>query len=253
MININLTPVEELENPLWWIPDLIGFGVSAVFAFIAFQIYFGIIQTQVDDNNDRIAAFDRQSNLMRTDISQFNNLNEKISKLESKKTSLLRITESKLIRYLPVILLENLQNLKPDGLWFNRVSFVDVEKSGNENSEDNTVDNGTNLAEVSEGDFPVAIEVEGSSFSNTIIAEFMTSLKATKNQDADPSDVRTQLFFSQVDIELTELEQRVENGPEVKNFKLRLSFQERSGSAADPVNISKFMERFRGSKKAVVR
>ncbi|SME93228.1 PilN domain-containing protein [Pseudobacteriovorax antillogorgiicola] len=253
MISINLTPVEELENQYWWIPDAVALGVSLLLSIVTVQLYLDGLQSEVDDLNEEIARYERDFRSMRSDIDQFNDLNDKITKLESKKTSLKRITESKLIRYLPVILIENLQNLRPEGLWFNRVSFIDQGGEGNERR--NQPEGGTNLAEIKNGEFPVSIEIEGAAFSHTIIAEFMTSLKATQNQEADASDVRTQLFFNKVAIDIAEITsvQQGDGSTDITSFKLNLGFKERLVTAADREKLTQFIKSFKDNGQAIMR
>ena len=239
MISINLTPIEELEKS-----SLVSSRFrsspycSLVTSYMSVQFYLDEQENQVEELRQQIAEHEEGFSQIQGELSQFNDLNEKITALESKKNSLLQITDSKLIRYLPVILIENLQNLKPRGLWFSRVAFVDTGPPAN--NQQNAVNNGLNNQNQNNqnapppppavGPEPIQIVVEGSAFNKIIIAEFMTALKATQNQNFDARDVRTQLFFDGVDITYAEsatIEREDAPGVDVSDFRLVLTFKER--------------------------
>ena len=70
-------------------------------------------------------------------------------------------------------MLEHLQTLKPDGLWYEKIK---VDSGGKK------------------------IEAEGKSFDPILVAEFMSGLDQTKIQKVDPVDVRTQVYFDNVEV-----------------------------------------------------
>ncbi len=224
LININLTPLEELENARWYLPDL---GLLLLFITISFasvQMYLGSQELKIELLQQKIAEHQAVQRQIRGEVLQYDELSEKISKLESKKNSLLRITDSKLLRYLPVILIENLQNLKPKGLWFTRVAFVEPAPSP-ANNENQNIDPSSDASE------DIQMSVEGSAFNKIIIAEFMTALKATQNQALDTRDVRTQVYFDDVSIsfaEMSTLARQGDDGTNISDFRLILTFKERT-------------------------
>jgi Tfp pilus assembly protein PilN len=131
MIKINLTPFEELDNPRWWVPDV------AILALVI-AITFGGVYFYIDSVEQQIAAKEAEKQNMITEtanlqgeVSKFNDLNSKIATLDNRKNALKRITESKLVRYLPVILMENIQNLKPEKVWLTGLAFVEKKKDEN--------------------------------------------------------------------------------------------------------------------------
>lgn len=254
MIKINLTPIEELENPYWWIPDVVTLAVVLLLSFGGVYIYLDFTRDEIAQLETSQAMMEQEIQNIQPDVQRYNNLNEKITKLESKKRSLQRITESKLIRYLPVILLENLQALRPEGLWFRKLSFNDQQPADQQNNEDNPT--GINLAEVQGQEFPVEIELIGRAFDNIIIAEFMTALKSTQTQAYEQSDVRTQLFFSNVELLFSEIsttanEQQADDEIE---FRLILKFRERRQQSPDlDAKLSRFIKDFRRNGEARMR
>lgn len=281
MITINLTPVEELENPYWWIPDVgvlllvVSIGLGGVF------FYIHTIQSEIALSEAEKSRLIEETNALSPNVEKYNSLNTKISALDSKKVALQRITESKLIRYLPIILLENIQNLKPDGVWLNSLVFVDKRSDTDQAAPppppENTPEGGgaqaaaqpTIFDNLSGRDFPITIEINGGAMNNVLIADFMMALKATQNQSFEKSDLRTQLFFSDVGISFSQIVSNQQNQqaqpvppqgqaqaaprvvPPTVSFKLQLNFRERQpGTPENNSNFSQFIEKFRRDGQA---
>lgn len=241
-IKINLTPLEELENPRWYLPDLGILLFSLLLSFLSVKLYLENQELKVEQLEQDMTAHRAAYKQIKGEVMQFDDLSEKIAKLESKKNSLLRITDSKLLRYLPVILIENLQNLKPKGMWFTNVSFLEgalVKANASTNADRSS--SSMQKSKKKKDDLPenksenILMSVEGSAFNKIIIAEFMTALKATENQTLDTRDVRTQVYFDGVKIafaEMSTLERQDSGGVNISDFKLILSFKERDREAS---------------------
>lgn len=270
MIKVNLTPFEELDNPRWWVPD-------AAILVLVMLITFGGVYFYIDSIEQQIAAKEAEKENMVTEtanlqgeVSKFNDLNAKIATLASRKNALQRITESKLIRYLPVILMENIQNLKPDKVWLTGLAFVDKKKDETppppppapapvptDASGKPSTPTPVPEAPVVKKDieFPVTIEISGSAVDNVAIAEFMLSLKATQNQSFEKSDLRTQLFFSDVGIVFSQIstdKTAMEKiGQDFVNFKLILKFREKSTTVQEG-KFSQFIDQFNKTGRASV-
>jgi len=258
LIKINLTPIEELENPYWWVPDAIILAALVLVTFGGIYIVLDMTRSEISKMRLNHSILLSEIDAIQPDLERYENLSTKVNSLESKKTSLLRITESKMIRYLPLILLENLQLLKPEGLWFRQIGFVEPEGSDDNLGENNAnaSPTGTNLAEIQGRDFPVQIELVGNSFENIIIAEFMTAIKSTQNQSFERSDVRTQLFFSNVQLSFAEITTLPAEGsnPNTLEFRLILNFQERSQQASDQdARLTRFIRDFQNHGHAQMR
>lgn len=267
MIKINLTPVEELENPTWWIPDLAVLLAVLIISLGGVYIYVSSVEAEIaaqEADRSRMAA---ETHALSADVEKFNSLNRKIEQLESKKFSLKRITESKLVRFLPIILLENIQNLKPNGVWLTGLAFIDKKTESqaappppNPNqpatAQPAAAQAGAKPAAAPDapgGDYPFTIEISGSAASNVQIAEFMLALKTTQNQSYEKSDLRTQLFFSDVSINFTQIstQQRQDRSSEAVSFKLQLNSRERSGREGDNTGkFSQFIDEFRRNGQA---
>lgn len=271
MIKINLTPLEELENPYWWIPDLAVLLLTLAISLGGVYIYVSTIEAEIAaqeaDRNRMIS----ETQALTSDVERYNSLNQKIEQLESKKVSLKRITESKLVRFLPIILLENIQNLKPAGVWLSALAFIDKNGAPAQTlatpfpadpnqpvpaggAAPNTPPAPTpTLVDGLGTDHPFSIEISGSATSNMQISEFMMALKTTQNQAYEKSDLRTQLFFSDVAITFSQVvTQKVEGqSSNYINFKLRLNSRERSGRDGDNTGkFGQFIDDFRRDGKA---
>ncbi len=190
MIKINLAPIEELDSQFWWVPDfLVGFIVFAV-AYFAVTYYIGSIDDQIK------AAYAEKSRMESTiakldpEVKRHTSLLEKRIKLSEKVDALKNITKVKLSRYMPVIVLEHIQNMKPAGVWFEE---LEVKKQGEE------------------------ISLKGRALSNELIAEYIKILKESVNNLVDANDLRTQVYFYSDTLSFTRKSGDSERFPEVKN------------------------------------
>ncbi len=233
MIKINLCPLDEIESPYWYVPDVIAATIVAVAVFFATQYYLGNIQDQIDGLVAEAASLDENTAKLTPDLEKFKNLGKDIAELNAKLSALKSITVSKISKYKPVIILEHLQNLKPEGVWFEtvRIGF-------NVNAAKAVTAGATGLPqpaesaqaqEVNEDGF----EVKGQAFDHILTAEFMTAIRSTENQEIDSGDLRTQVYFN----ELTLIDANINKAaagrdfPEMANypaFSLRGHFSERS-------------------------
>lgn len=277
MIKINLTPVEELENPYWWAPDLSIALVLILLSLGGVYLYVSGIESEIAGMETEKERMITEGQNLSGDVERFNGLNLKIEQLESKKTSLKRITESKLVRFLPIILLENIQNLKPDGVWLTSLGFVDRKAENpaellmptpvsappapaDAKNPEETHKPKPASAPLVDGvgrDYPFIIEIVGSALDNIQIAEFMMALKATQNQIYEKSDLRTQLFFSDVAINFSQISTRTEElkdkSKSIVNFKLQLNSRERIGNSTEkPGKFTQFIDEFRRNGQAIM-
>lgn len=253
MISINLTPLEELDDPQWWVPDVSIFGIILLLSMGGVYYYTTLLEEDLalkTAEKDRII---QETTALDGEVTKFNDLSSKLSNLESKKSSLQKITESKLMRYLPIILLENIQNLKPEGIWLDSLAFTE-RKEENPNGAAAPAPPLPGAAT----DFPIVIEILGKGRSNIAIAEFMMALKATQNQRFEKSDLRTQLFFNDVIINFTQINSSAQRSGEdsgqtvdVVDFRLILTFKERHEDKSDnTAEIEEFIEEFKREGKA---
>jgi Tfp pilus assembly protein PilN len=239
MIKINLCPLDELDSPYWYVPDVVAAAIVAVAVFFATQYYLGNIQDQIDVVVAEAASLDENTAKLTPDLEKFKNLGKDIADLNSKLSALKSITVSKISKYKPVIILEHLQNLKPEGVWFEtvRIGFnVNAAKTGAAGGAGSPqpaqAQAQAQAQEVNEDGF----EVKGQAFDHILTAEFMTAIRSTENQEIDSGDLRTQVYFN----ELTLIDANINKAaagrefPEMANypvFNLRGHFSERSAQA----------------------
>ncbi|MCB9228790.1 MAG: PilN domain-containing protein [Deltaproteobacteria bacterium] len=174
MIKINLAPLEELENKLWYIPDLFIILAISLSSWFGVQYYLGQIKEDIVKITEERQNYEKSYQRLKPDLERFSLLNREVDQLKKKLNSLRQITVSKISRYRPIILLEHLQNLKPDGLWFNFLKDDSDEQ---------------------------IIRLVGGAFDNLLIAEFMSALTRTKFLEVDATDLRTQVYFPRVYLE----------------------------------------------------
>ena len=298
MLEINLTPLEELESPHWYVPDLVGLVLTLLIGYGGLQYYMGIQEQEILDVQADLAGLQSDLRQIQGEASQFDELDQKVNRLESKKNSLKRITESKLVRYQPIVLIESLQNLRPEGLWFNSLAFGDPgadatrnpavrrnqirapRQAGGDEGLDQSTDaangealNGDDEAppprdvanpsvpeqltgQAQPGGGQTRIRIRGSAFSKILIGEFMTAIIATQNQEFNPLDVRSQLYFDQVTINSAELSTTANaatSARDISNFELILEFKEKTSASNIDRRLSKFIDDFKRYGKAVMQ
>ena len=194
LIRINLIPAEELEDKYWWFPDVLIFAVTLTLTTFCVEFYLDITRDEIARlDEEREELVQNIQNLQR-DLERYNNLQEKIEELKSTKDSLIQITKSKLKRYEQVIILEHIQNLKPEGVWLTKIIFGDPE----------TDPNSPNPNPSSQGEI---ITLMGKALNNIVLAEFMTMIKSTQNQEVEKSNLRSQIYFSTINLQTANQEE----------------------------------------------
>ena len=190
MIRVNLCPVDELESPYWWVGEAIVGVVILISSYVGVQVYLGTIQDQIDVAVKETEILENSYRKLEPDIKKFENLDNDIKELNNKLVALQAITVSKVSRYRPVIAIEHLQNLKPDGVWFQSFTL----------GADNT------------------LELKGQAFDNILVAELMVALKYVANQEAFASDLRTQVYFDDVSLVESIVQGADPDFPELRDY-----------------------------------
>lgn len=238
MIKINLAPEEELENHFWWVPLVIAVVVLFFVSKFAVQMYLDDLRTQIVSIQAETEEHNRGFEELKSKQDEFKARDAEREDLENRLAALQRITESKILRYRPVILLEHLQNLKPEGIWFNRVSLLktvaeqDPQAAGNGAVQEQTPEAlaaaaAAEAAKTADGAAPQQnliarinkeadqheITITGRAFDNILVAEFLSALKSTQSQEVDPTSLRTMVYFSEIQLKQTSktTEQLVDN------------------------------------------
>ena len=127
LIKINLAPPEELENPLWFIPDVAAFIVVAMISYFIVDSSLEKIRDEIELANIQAQELSDQNVRLKSQIKRFDELNNIKENLTRKRDAVEKITSSSLDRYLPIIILEHIQNLKPEGIWLKNISFMKTE------------------------------------------------------------------------------------------------------------------------------
>jgi len=273
LININLTPIEELEDKNWWLPDLILFALFTIALLGGVDFYFNQTRIEIEAKESNISAMETEIAELKDQADRYTDYKAKVQSLESKKDALIAITKSKILRYLPIILLESLQTLRPEGLWFEGLEFLQNETElGQGNDLEMSPTDGNNVADVntdmsggqmanttgpalSASRQPIKVKITGKAVNNVIVAEFMSALNSTQHNAFEKSDLRTQAFFSGVNLSFSQVEtDKKLDGLDIINFDLLLTFEEKDQQQNDTnVKVSRFIESFRKNGKAKMR
>ncbi len=258
MIKVNLTPDEELANPLWWLPEAACAIILCVAAFSGVFYYLGQLKQQIVTAQIEYDALTASTAQLQNDVKKYDEIRSEREKLASKVEGLRAITLSKVKRYRPLILLEHLQNLKPEGMWFTDVdmlrdSSVDLPPAPAP-APQATAANNPNPTPATPPQRRLErddVAIVGAAFDNLLVAEFMSTLKTTQAQETDSRDLRTLVYFERVELSHTETEANnasfdannlqartaAISYPVVK-FSLRLKYGERSENSGSAMKLS---------------
>lgn len=174
MIRINLAPPESLKNKVWFVPELLLLIVLTSAVWLTVEVYLSGIEQETARITAETDEIINNIAKLHPDIERFEQVTKQTIGLKGRLDSLESITVSKVGRYLPVILLEYLQLLKPEGMWFDSIQ----QKSDQSQ-----------------------VHIQGGAFDNLLIAEFMASISDTRFQDINPNDVRTFIYFPNITLE----------------------------------------------------
>lgn len=172
MLKIQLCPESELENKYWWTLDLGALAVCAVVSWFASGIVLNMIQADISRYTVAAADWSRQLAEIQPEVEKFKGLDQEVGLLNRKIDALKRITVSKIDKILPIVVADQLQTLRPEGVWFHQLSF----------GEDKV------------------LRIKGASTDSLLISEFLLGLRETMNPETVTSDVRTQLGFQKVTV-----------------------------------------------------
>ena len=173
MIRINLAPPFETEDRTWYVKDLVIILVLGALSFGGVTYYFSMVEDQMQELEKETALLAQNKSRLKAETARYEEIKAQLASLNQKIASLDQITVSKITRYKPIILLEQVQLLKPKGLWLTYLR-------------DDTKNN--------------ILELVGGAFDNRTIAHFMTALEAIGEQDIDDTDLRTQVFFQKINL-----------------------------------------------------
>jgi len=203
VIRINLVPAEELENPLRWVPDVAVLVLIAAVGWVVAESQLARKREQIVEITASRNSFEASYAKLEPDLQRFSNLERNKAELSSKVAALQAIAVTNLTRLRPILVLEHLLNLRPEGVWF---SSVLLPTSGN------------------------SVAIQGHAFDHLLVSEFAATLKATASQTVDPADLRTQVWFPDVRLLNSTLggDGAAADLGEISNFRMDLQYAERA-------------------------
>lgn len=174
MIRINLAPPSSLLSKVWFVPELTLFIL--IFASVSFleSSYLSSLEDETREIQASTASTLQDLEKLHADIERFAALTKQVEAISDKLKSIEGITISKVGRYLPIIVLEYLQTMKPLGMWFNTFQQDSKEKQ---------------------------IQLTGHVFDTLLVSEFINSIESTKKMMMDPRDIKSYVYFPNLILE----------------------------------------------------
>ena len=198
MIRINLTGESgQRFDPRYLIDIIVLLGVFAV-GHYGMEYYLSVAKECINIVQSETDGVTASLEKLKTETSRFESLEGDIKTLTNKIDAIRSITVSVFERYKPLIVLEHLQVLQPDGLWYDSLKMTDDQ-----------------------------VEIAGAAFDNMLIAEFLTALDSTKTQELDPVDLRTQVYFDFAKLKDTQLGGKTPDNRLSTKFSITIGFKTR--------------------------
>ena len=173
LININLTPFEELENKSWFVVDLAIALVIAVLVYMFGKSQIASMESKIARFDEEIAEFESNIKNVEEGLKEIDDLQSEVDELKGKIASVSAMTDSDVARYESVMLVEFMQVLKPVGMWYQSLNMDSNSKK---------------------------INITGYVHDPAMVADFMRSLQSTKNNQAGEGDLRSKIYFDSVAI-----------------------------------------------------
>lgn len=205
MIRINLAAGsgEKQATSYWYIMDLLVLLAVYAIGHYGMQYYMSVAKESINIVNSETESVKASIAKLQKYLTRFKTLEADINQLNNKINAIKSITVSVFERYKPLIVLEHLQVLQPDGLWYDSLVMSDAN-----------------------------VKIKGAAFDNIMVAEFLTALDSTKTQEVDHIDLRTQVYFDSANLLGTTLGKANFGGKDLNvsstTFSLDVSFKTRS-------------------------
>ncbi|MCX6118389.1 MAG: hypothetical protein NT027_12660 [Proteobacteria bacterium] len=172
MLKIQLCPIGELENKQWWIPDAASILAVLLVSWIGLDQVIGSVNEEIVRLNVTADDWTGQIAKLNPLIEKYKGLDAETAVLKKKIDVISRITVNKMDKVLPLVVLEQLQILKPAGLWYRDLEFLDDKK----------------------------VKINAASRESLLVSEFLLGLRETMNPATWNSDIRTQIGYQNVQI-----------------------------------------------------
>ena len=173
MIDINLKPYDDSSYKRMWLYDILIILIVGGAGLFLLHLYNNNISSDISLYEGRIIASQAKLKELHSYALDYDYRDEHLHVLQEKIAELRYIKISPLERYKPVILIEHLQNLLPPQIWLSSIKYDDYNSS---------------------------INVKGMGYNNLIISKFMHALKSTQSHDFNENELRSQVYFSDINI-----------------------------------------------------
>ena len=213
MIRVNLsgTAGNVIQSNRWYLFDLIVFMVVVGVGYYGVEYYIDAARDSIRIINAEKEDIMNSVRKLKSEEERYNKIEAEIAQLQAKIKAIEDITVSVFARYQPLIVLEHLQVLQPDGVWYNTLNITNS-----------------------------SVSISGGAFDNLMVASLITAVDSTKLQGIDYNDIRTYIYFDTNKLLKTELG-RINNHP-MFNFSLELTFKSKAtgteGSFGDKVMVN---------------
>ncbi len=157
----------------------------ALLAYVAPEFIIQQIRDKKELSEKEILKISEELKIVDQDVKAHSMMTQEIQDIESNIGKVAGVGHAKVNRHRPVIVLEHLQNLRPEGVWFWQLDIDDVKSQ---------------------------VKILGQSYDHLLIAEYMSSLMSTMKQNIDPQDLRTQVFFKRASTIDTKIQETPRNG-----------------------------------------
>ena len=203
MIRINLSGTSSVvQSNRWYLFDLIVLAVVVGGGHYGVEYYVSAARDSIRIINTEKEDIMNSVEKLKSEEERYNKIENEIAGLQAKIKAIEDITISVFVRYQPLIVLEHLQVLQPDGVWYNSLSIQDS-----------------------------SIAITGGAFDNLMIASLISAVDSTKLQGIDYNDIRTYLYFDSNKLLKTEIGD-INNIPMFK-FALELTFKSKATGAEE--------------------
>ncbi len=172
MLRIQLCPAGELENKQWWLPDVVALVVSATVCWLLVAGFLASLNADIEQLKATSIRWSTQTAELAPIIEKYKSLDQEITLLNRKIDVLAKITVSKTDKIMPIVVMEQLQTLRPLGVWYQAVELKQDR----------------------------SLTIEGASKDSLLVSEFLLGLRETMNPATWTSDVRTQIGYEAVSI-----------------------------------------------------
>ena len=198
MIRVNLSGTANVvQSNRWYLFDLIVLLVVVGGGYYGVEYYIDAARDSIRIINAEKEDIMNSVRKLKSEEERYNKIEAEIAKLQAKIKAIEDITVSVFTRYQPLIVLEHLQVLQPDGVWYDSLNITNS-----------------------------SVSIAGGAFDNLMVASLITAVDSTKLQGIDYNDIRTYIYFDTNKLLKTEIG-TINNHP-MFNFSLELTFKSKA-------------------------